>query len=228
MKFQTRLTISHIAAILIFLSPPIALWSQTPARDQLPSGNAPFTANWTTTKHGKHLVIRLNPDADLSLYNRITVGTAAYTGPAKKLEPQESVKMTSLLWDSLTKDLSAAKLNTDNSAAESLTLNAEITDVKRVHPWVNVLTMAAVFVPLDFGGAKVTAWVVDQQTGQVIVEIETVGCGQVYEAFASFQPLGQSRLALKKDSRSIAKEVGRINWNQHPTITKASEISVSK
>jgi hypothetical protein len=228
MKFHTRLTISHVAAILIFLSHPIASWSQTPGRDQLPSGNAPSTATWTTTKHKKHLVIRVNPDADLSMYNRIAVGTVTYTGPAKKLKLQESAKMTSLLRDSLTKDLSAATLSADNSAAESLTLNAEITDVKRVHPWVNVLTMAAVFVPLDFGGAKVTAQVVDQQTRQVIVEIQTVGCGQVYEAFASLQPLGQSRLALKKNSRSIAKEVGRINWSQHPTISKASEMSVSK
>jgi hypothetical protein len=173
-------------------------------------------------------MIRVNPEADLSMYNRITLGTVIYTGPAKKLKPEESQKLTSLLRDSLIKDLSAARLGTGSSATESLTLDAQITHVKRVHPWVNVVTMAAVFVPLDFGGANVTAWVVDGQKGQIIAEIDTVGCGQIYEAFASLQPLGQSRLALKKDSRSIAREVARMNGNQQATTATVVEVSSGK
>ncbi len=229
MNFRTRHTLFHVAAILMFLFfRPIALRSQTVAGAQLDSANAPPIANWATTKHGKHLTIRANPEADLSRYNRIAVGTVAYSGPEKMLRPEEAEKLASLLHNSLTKDLSVAVLSEDKSATDSLILNVDITYVKRGHPWVNVLTMAAVFVPLDFGGANVTARLVNQQTGQIVAEIETVGCGQIYEAFASLQSLGQTKLALKKDSRAIAKEVARMNWNQQPSNVNAADVSLNK
>jgi hypothetical protein len=220
MKSQTQCLILRAAAVLVLWSlGPGTLWAQAPAGTQW---DLPNVANWSTIKHGKHLTIRVNPDADLSRYSRIAVGIIAYTGSLKKLKPQESDKLTSLLHDSLARDLSAAKLSPDSLATGSLILNAHITDVKRVHPWVNAVTIAAVFVPLDYGGANVTARVVDQQTGQIIAEIETVGCGQIYEVLASLQALGHSKLALKKDSRSIAKEVARMNWNQQRSNVNAA------
>jgi hypothetical protein len=98
-------------------------------------------------------------------------------------------------------------------------LNANITKIKRSHPWVNLVTTAAVFVPLDLGDANVTAWIVDRKTGEAVAEIETVGCGQVYQVLPSFQALGQSKLLLKKESRTIAKELSRMNWNpQHSNL----------
>jgi Protein of unknown function (DUF3313) len=225
MKWQIRHTLFQAVVILIFGSfRPIAAWSQMPDGAQLASANAPTSANWSTTKHGKHLTIRVNTEAEHSTYDRITVGTVTYTGKEKKLKPEESDKLASILRDSLTKDLSVATLSDQKSAAGSLILNADITYVKRVHPWVNVLTMAAVFVPLDFGGANVTAQLVDRQTGQIVAQIETVGCGQIYEVLASLQPLGQSKLALKKDSRAIAQGVTRINRDQRPSTVNEVEI----
>ena len=74
---------------------------------------------------------------------------------------------------------------------------------------MNLVTTAAVFVPLDLGDANVTAWIVDQKTGEAVAEIEIVGCGQIYQVLPSFQALGQSKLLLKKESRSITKELSR-------------------
>jgi hypothetical protein len=229
MKSQTRSILLHAAALLalLFLC-PIPSRCQTSAGADLDSAEVPSTANWTVTKHGKHLMIRLNSDANLSMYNKIMVGTVSYTGPVKKLRSQESQKLATLLRDSLTKALSAAKLSPGSSATKSLTLNAQITDVKRVHPWVNVVTMAAVFAPLDFGGANVTAWLIDQQKGQIVAQIETVGCGQIYEAFPSLQSLGQAKLALKKDSRAIAKGFASVDWNRRPLNVNAADVSWNK
>lgn len=207
------------AAALILLSclTLTDLWSEVPAKVESNSTSALQTSNWPTTKRGKHVTVRLNPDANMSLYNTIVVGKVAYTGPANKLKAHEADKLESLLHDSMSKDFSAVRLSADPSAARILTTNVNITNVKRTHPWINILTTAAVFVPLDFGKADATAEIVDQRTGQVIAEIESEGCGQVYEVIPSFQPLGQSRRALKKAGRAIAKEVGRMNWNTQPS-----------
>ncbi len=202
MKFQAQYVVLRVVVFLLFLSCNPA-FSQTPAS----------TVNWKTTRHGRHFTLRINPDADLSRYGAISVGAVAYTGPARKLKSKDADKLVSLLQTSLTKDLTTAKLSSDPSATSSLVLNADITKVKRSHPIVNVITTAAVFVPLDLGDANMTAHIVDMKTGQEVAEIETVGCGQIYQVWPSFQPLGQSKLLLKKESRSIAKELSRMSWN---------------
>jgi hypothetical protein len=170
----------------------------------------------------------LNPEVDLSVYKLIRVGAVAYTGPQQKLKPEEAEKLCLLLHETLAKNLSTVELGRNTSGTKALTVNAQITKVKKAHPWVNVVTMAAIFVPLDLGDANVTAWVVDKETKQVVAEIETQGCGQIYEAWASLQSLGQSILALKRDSRSITKELAAINWEQRPAIVNAAALSPDK
>jgi Protein of unknown function (DUF3313) len=204
------------ASLLLLFFNPLALWPQAPAGAGADSAAALSNVNWKTIKQRKHLTVRVNPDVNLSLYNSVAVGSVAYTGPSKKLKPQESAKLESLLHDSLVKDLAATNLSQNTLATETLTLNANITKVKRSHPIINVVTIAAVFVPLDLGDANVTASIVDE-TGQVVAEIETVGCGQIYQVLGSLQALGQSKIVLKKESRTIAKEVARMYQNQQTT-----------
>jgi len=229
MMLQIRYAVVKAAVVLLLLSfNPLASWSQTPAGAGTNSANASQTANWKTTKRGKHLTVRVNPDANLSQYNSVAVGSVAYTGPSNKLKPQESVKLASLLHDSLVTDLSTKKLSSDTAATGTLVLNADITKVKRSHPLVNVVTIAAVFVPLDLGDANVTARLVDEETSQVVAEIETVGCGQIYQVFASLQALGQSKIVLKKESRSIAREVARVYHDQQPTNVTGAALSFNE
>lgn len=225
---QIRYAVVKASAILLLLYfNPLAAWSQAPAGVGTNSVNASQTANWKTIKRGKHFTVRVNPDVNLSQYSSVSVGSVAYTGPSNKLKPQESAKLVSLLHDSLVKDLSAAKLNPDSTTTGTLTLNAEITKVKRSHPLVNAVTIAAVFVPLDLGDANVTASLMDEKTGQVIAQIESVGCGQIYQVIGSLQALGQSKIVLKKQSRSIAKEVARMYRNQQPANATAPTESLT-
>jgi len=227
MMLQIRYAVVKAAVVLLLLSfNPSASWSQTPAGTN--SANPSQTTNWKTTKRGKHMTVRVNPGVNLSQYNSVAIGSVAYTGPSNKLKPQESAKLVSLLHDSLVKDLSTTKLSPETAATGTLILNADITKVKRSHPLVNVVTIAAVFVPLDLGDANVTASIVDEKTGQVIAEIETVGCGQIYQVFASLQALGQSKIVLKKESRSIATEVARMYHDQQPTDVAAAAVSLNR
>ena len=190
----------------------LTIHAQTP-------GNAPVAStstNWETIKQGRHLTVRINRDADMSRYEGISVGDIDYTGPSKKLNTRDSGKLTSLVRDSLTKDLASASQGRDNSTAPTLTLNANITSVRRSHPLINLITIAAVFVPLDLGGAKMTASVVDKGTGQTVAEIDTVGCGKIYQVLGSLQALGQSKIVLAKESRSIVREVTRMYSRPQP------------
>ena len=215
MKSQTRYIALKVAVVFLLSTCNPFAWSQ----------NTPNLMNWKTIKENRHLTIRINPDANLSLYNTIQVGNVAYTGPAGKFKQKDSDKLVRLLHDSLKRDLSTAKLSQHTSATGTLTLNANITHVKRSHPIVNVITTATVYVPLDLGEANVTAWIVDRATGQPIAEIEIVGCGQIYQVVSSFQALGQSNLLLKKESRTIAKELSRMHWDPQPSNLSAAAIS---
>jgi hypothetical protein len=214
MKSLTRYFILKVTTSFLLLPFTPMAWTQT----------APNVASWKTTKHGKHLTVRINPDANLSLYKTIDVGGVAYTGPAKKLKQKDSDKLESLLHDSLAKDLPTARLSQNTSATGTLTLNANITKVKRSHPLVNVITMAAVFIPLDLGDANFTAWIVDQKTGEAVAEIEIVGCGQIYQVLPSLQALGQSKLLLKKESRLITKELSSMNWDAQQSNLRVAAI----
>jgi len=214
MKSQTRSIALKVGAFLLSTGIPFA-WSQ----------NTPDITNWKTTKESRRLTIRINPDANLSLYSTIQVGNVAYSGPAGKFKQKDSDKLVRLLHDSLERDLSNAKLSQHASATRTLSLNANITHVKRSHPIVNVITTATVYVPLDLGEANVTAWIVDRATGQPIAEIEIVGCGQIYQVVSSFQALGQSKLLLKKESRTIAKELSRMHSDPQPSTLSAAAIS---
>ena len=62
----------------------------------------------------------------------------------------------------------------------------------------------------------------------MVAEIETVGCGQIYQVFASLQALGQSKIVLKKESRSIAREVARMRHDQQPTDATAAAVSLNE
>jgi hypothetical protein len=161
----------------------------------------------------------------MSRYEGISVGDIAYTGPSKKLNTRDSGKLTSLVRDSLTKDLASASQGGDNSTAPTLTLNANITSVRRSHPLINLITIAAVFVPLDLGGAKMTASVVDKDTGRTVAEIDTVGCGQIYQVLGSLQALGQSKIVLTKESHSIVREVTRMYSRQQPHDTAVATLA---
>jgi peptidyl-tRNA hydrolase len=202
-------TCVNVAILLTLHLVVSGLRAQTPPNDEA-TPSALQAAHWTTISTGRHLTVRVNPDADMSLYGSIAVGTVAYTGSAHSLQPKQASSLVVLLHDSLVKELSAANLSSNQKATRSLILNVNITRVKRSHPLVNAVTIAAVFVPLDLGKADVTAQVVDEKTGQIVAEIDAAGCGHIYQVLASLQPLGQSKIVLKKESRTLAREVTRI------------------
>src|SRR5262249_16990971 len=112
MKSQTRYITLVLAAIFLLSTCNIFAWSQS----------TPNTTNWKTTRVNKHLTIRINPDANLSLYNTVQLGNVAYTGPAGKFKQKDSDNLVKLLHDSLERDLSTAKLSRSISATGTLTL----------------------------------------------------------------------------------------------------------
>jgi hypothetical protein len=134
-----------------------------------------------------------------------------YAGPSQKLSSSESDALATSPRESLSKDLSGGQTSPHAAATGTLNLSVDITEVNGSYPLINVVTIAAVFVPLYLGGATVTAWIADRKTGQVVAEIDATGCGQILSGFgAASRPPGQSRTVLNQESRTIAKEAERV------------------
>lgn len=207
----------HVHRALPFLALLTSCCVGAQAAANAQSESAVETTNWKTLQHSSCLTIRINPGADLSLYTGIRQGSVEYTGSPRVLTAAESDQLTSLFRKALTQDIAAAELADTGAGGRTLTLNAKITRVRRSHPWVNVLTTAAVFVPLDLGAADVMVTLVDSETGQAVGEIQSEGCGQIYQVIASFQSLGQSKLLLKKQSRRIARSLRQISEQRNST-----------
>lgn len=209
-----------VAALLLSSLGSSALWAQTADR---PSDND--TRSWVTLQHSRKLTVRVDPAVGLSRFGGISVGSVTYTGRRNMLRPAEKEKLTGLLRDRLTRDLQIVPMNGD--PGHTLKVDADITRIRKSHPWVNVVTAAAVFVPLDLGVATVQARVVDADTGKVLAVIDAEGCGQVYQFFPSLQALGQSKLLLKKDSRRIASGIAQMNARRPGAETALEEQPVS-
>jgi hypothetical protein len=221
---KNRIGSTALKSVAIWLSlglGPLTAWSQMPTAITAP----PSTSKWKIVKQEKHLTVRINPAATIPQASMVKLGAVTYTGSTKKLSSKDSAKVVSVLQTCLAKDLSTNAVLQTGSAAGTFKVNAEIRSVRRSHPLINAVAIAAVFVPVDLGAAKVTAWVIDENTGQAVAEIDLVGSGQIYQVLSSLQPLGQGKIVLKHESRLIAKEVALLRSEQQTPVSTTAAMN---
>jgi hypothetical protein len=212
--------VKHLVLWLSLGFGPLSAWSQTAGAFMDP----PPASDWKIIKHDKHLTVRVNPATNVFPAGGVEVGEVTYTGSTKKLNAKDAAKVVAILRACLEKDLAATEIP-HAAAGNTLKVNAEIRSVRRSHPLINAVSIAAIFVPVDLGAAKVTARVVDAKTGQAVAEIDLAGSGRIYQVISSLQPLGQGKIVLKHESRSIAKVVARLRSDQQTPASTAVAVN---
>lgn len=170
------------------------------------------TSSWKVLKQSRQLTVRVNPSVNLASYTKIQMGSVTYAGPAKAVTKKQAEELIANFHTQLSRQLQGNGLLQESSrSTQTLVLQAQITRIRRSHPWVNVLTTAAIFVPVDLGASEAIVYFVDAQTNAPVLSMETERCGQIYQVIPSFQALGQSKLLLKKESRMIMKELQELH-----------------
>jgi len=181
--------------------PPV--WTPMYNADQ---GPLPDTSDWPLVIRGKHAAVRLAPGSDWSQYREIAAGEVRYTGSEIKLTPRQIAELTDLLQMRLDKDLKQVKLAPAPGAAGKLRVDANITDAKATLRKLNLASESAgVIGAADVGAASVTVWVRDGKTQQVVASVEMAESGKHYQRGIDLSATGQTRLALREESRMLAQ-----------------------
>jgi hypothetical protein len=181
--------------------PPV--WTPSYNAEQ---GPLPDTSDWPVVIRGKHVAVRLAPGSDWSQYREIAAGEVRYTGSEIKLTPRQIAELTDLLQTRLDKDLRQVKLAPAPGAAGKLKVDANITDAKATLRKLNLASESVgVIGAADVGAASVTAWVRDGKTQQVVASVEMAESGKHYQRGIDLSATGQTRLALREESRTLAQ-----------------------
>jgi hypothetical protein len=179
-------------------APPV--WSAAYNAEQ---GALPDTSGWKVIAERKDFVVRLAPGGDWSRYGRVEAGAVRYTGSEIKLTPRQIAQVTDYLQKRLVKELGGVKLAAAAGASGSLRVDANITDARVSNRMVNVATVLASTMPGERDPANLTAWVLDGQTQKPVACIELAGGEASYEWFVGFRQIGQIRMALRAQSRTL-------------------------
>lgn len=77
-----------------------------------------------------------------------------------------------------------------------LRIRPAITRVDRANPLVNVVTTAAVFIPLDMGGASIEVEILDSLTGERLAAMVETKSGNPLQLIASLSQYGHAENAM--------------------------------
>ncbi len=186
--------------------PPV--WTPTYNAEQ---GPLPDTSTWPVVIRGKHVAVRLAPGSDWSQYRKIAAGDVRYTGSEIKLTPRQIAEVTDLLETRLDKDLRQVRLAPAPGATGKLKVDANITDAKATLRKLNLASESVgVIGAADTGEASVTVWVLDERTRKPVASVEMTEGGKYYQRGIDLSATGQTRLALREESRTLAQVLTQV------------------
>ncbi len=77
-----------------------------------------------------------------------------------------------------------------------LRIRPAITRIDRANPLLNVVTTAAVFIPLDMGGASIEVEFLDSMTGERLAAMVETKSGTPFQIIASLNTFGHAKNAM--------------------------------
>jgi hypothetical protein len=201
-----------IAVFLTSLVLPLAAFSQNPdkAADSVPG--QPIKAFRTVSSH-KGNFIRVDPGVDWSRYGSYRFSPATYEPSSGKhrLTAWQAEEIEARI------DASLQKVFRIRGESSGLVLEVRpvITDVKKVIPWVNLLSFAAVQAPVSFGGLAVRCELFNSATGALVGEISSTRNARPWNVYPwdilqNFQTLGHSSILAKRDARTVRKDLYKL------------------
>jgi len=161
----------------------------------------------------KSNTVRVDPGVDWTAYGAIVPRPTVYepARPGRELTAKQEEKVRAAVDTSL----SAAFSGEVKEGARVLEVRPVITEVRRAHPWVNVLSFAAVQAPVSYGGVSVRYELFDAETGEQVGEVESKRCAGPWNIYPwqllqAFQPVGHASTLLKRDSKMLRKDLSAI------------------
>jgi hypothetical protein len=193
---------------LIALLGLTAAASAANAQDITPKATA-YPCNGQVVVAKKNNFVCVKPGVDWSIYTRVALSSVevAPTNLKKPLKEREVEKLKSAMTIALEKQFGATA---GDDKGKALSLKAQVTEVKRANVVLNVITLAAVQIPVSFGGASTHFELSDAQSGELLAEITMRGRGRIYEVIPSVQALGHTQKVLRREPKQIGKDIAAI------------------
>lgn len=122
----------------------------------------------------------------------------------RPVQPAALEKLTAYFRETVVKEVEDEYPVVEVAGPDVLRIRAAITDVIPVEPVVNVLTTAAIGIPLDMGGAAIEAEFLDSETGERLGAIVDMKLGTPLD-ISGFTSLGHARTAFKQWAKELKR-----------------------
>lgn len=137
--------------------------------------------NWHVYKH-----VMIDPIA--------VVGDAA--GGKNAINHDEFHELHNYFLASVTEKLAPEFAIVKEPGPDVLRIRPAITRIDRANPLLNVVTTAAVFAPLDMGGASIEVEFLDSMTGERLAAMVETKSGTPFQVIASLNQFGHAKNAM--------------------------------
>lgn len=96
---------------------------------------------------------------------------------AQRVDPEVLKELAGRFHEVVTDELEGHYSLRDAAAGKALRIRSAVTDVKLSNPWINILTVLTVLIPVNFGGASMEAEFLDGDTDEALGAVVARGMG---------------------------------------------------
>lgn len=209
-KSFTKLFYFYIIAIALFL--PLGCNTTHPVA---PSG---FLKDYSALKPlpEDHKVLYYEkPDVKWNTYKKLLVDpiTVYYHPDAvnRNIQPDELKKLTDYFYDEIIKALGDAYPVVDDPGQDVLRVRVAITDIIPTNTVVNLVTAAAVLMPLNMGGASMEAELLDSVSNERLAAIIDRRKGTPLNVVQGFTKWSHAKGAFRYWAHELRKALDDVN-----------------
>lgn len=120
----------------------------------------------------------------------------------RAIDPKELKKLTGYFRETVVRELEDEYPIVNAPGPDVLRVRAAITDVIPVKPITNILTVAAIGIPLDMGGAAIEAEFLDSETGERLGAVVDMKLGTPLD-INGFTSLGHAKTAFRQWAKEL-------------------------
>lgn len=130
----------------------------------------------------------------------------------RQIDPEAVTKLTGYFREVVVEELADEFPVVTEPGPDVLRIRAAITEIVPANPAINIITTAAVFVPLDMGGAAIEAEFIDSVSGEVLAAMIDKKLGNPVDPrfYRGFTTLGYAKGAFSAWAAEL-KEALRTN-----------------
>jgi hypothetical protein len=146
-----------------------------------------------------------DPGVDWSKFEQVEIDSImiSSTNLKKPLSERQMERLRATLAKALNTQFGARGHNGETS----LRVRATVTEVRRTHAFLNVITLAAIQAPVSFGGATTHFELTDGSNGVKVADVTLRGSGRLYEILPSVTTLGDSKKVLGRASKQLGRDM---------------------